>query len=279
MAARIRFIPARRPGPALAGPGRSAKNMIKRIFTSSLGKKYIMAVSGFVLFLFVIGHLVGNLQIFLGAEAINRYGHFLQSNPELIWPARAFLVLMVGLHIWSAIQLSLESKAARPVPYGEYRALGSTYASRHMLMSGLIVLAFIIYHLLHFTAEVQAVNGTGQDFHHFFEATPSSAVAAAIANVPSGQTASPEGRHDIFKMMVVGFNVWWVSASYIIAMGLLCLHLSHGASSMFQSMGWKNEAYRPFLDRAAQVIAVLIFLGYISIPIAILCGYGKEVLK
>src|SRR3954471_10445498 len=112
-----------------------------------------MAISGLVMFLFVIGHLAGNLQIFLGPEAINRYGHFLQTNPELIWPARLFLLLMIALHIWSAIKLSMENKAARPIGYGEYKPVGSSYASRTMLMSGIIIFAFIVYHLLHFTAQ------------------------------------------------------------------------------------------------------------------------------
>src|SRR6266446_8363824 len=99
--------------------------VIENIFKSSLGKKYIMAVTGFVMLLFVIGHLAGNLQIFLGPEAINRYGHFLQSNPEVIWPARLILLLMVGLHIWSAVKLSVENKAARPVAYAQYQPVGS----------------------------------------------------------------------------------------------------------------------------------------------------------
>src|SRR5436305_10354373 len=123
-------------------------NVIANIFNSSLGKKYIMAVTGFVLVLFVIGHLAGNLQVFLGPEAINRYGHFLQSNPELIWPARMFLLAMVGVHIWAASKLSLENKAARPIVYASYTPVASTYASRTMLMSGLIILVFVIYHIL-----------------------------------------------------------------------------------------------------------------------------------
>src|ERR1051325_2384188 len=113
---------------------------ITNIFASSLGKKYVMAVTGFVMFLFVIGHLAGNLQIFLGPEAINRYGHFLQSNTVLICPARVVLVLMVGLHIWAAVELSRENKAARPVAYAQYRPVGSSIASRTMLMSGMIIL-------------------------------------------------------------------------------------------------------------------------------------------
>jgi succinate dehydrogenase / fumarate reductase, cytochrome b subunit len=232
--------------------------IITHIFESSLGKKYVMAVTGFFLLLFVIGHLVGNLQVFLGPEAINRYGHFLQSNLELVWPARIGLLVLVGLHIWSAAKLSLENRAARPIGYGAYQPVGSSYASRTMLMSGLIILAFIIYHLLHFTVQTQYINGTGQNFTTFTD---------------------PEKRHDIFKMLVVGFNNGWVSGFYILGMALLCLHLSHGISSMFQSIGWKNDAYRPLLDKGARVIAGLIFVGYSSIPIAILLGYGKEALK
>src|ERR1017187_1386034 len=239
-------------------------NIITHVFKSSLGKKYVMAVTGFILFLFVIGHLAGNLQIFLGPEAINRYCHFLQSNPERIWPARLTLLLMVGLHIWSATKISLENRAARPIGYAVYQPVGSSYASRTMFVSWSIVLEFIVYHLLHYTVVVQYLNFTGQNFAAFMEPLP-------------GQV--PSERHDIFKMMVVGFSNPWVSAFYVLGLALLCLHLSHGASSMFQSLSWKNEAYRPFLDQAAQPAAALIFLGYASIPVAILCGYGKEVLK
>jgi len=233
-------------------------NLITNIFRSSLGKKFIMAVSGFVLFLFVIGHLAGNLQIFLGREAINRYGHFLQTNPELIWPARLFLLLIVSLHIWAAAKLSLENKAARPLGYDQYQPVGSSYASRTMLMSGLIVFVFVVYHILHFTVQVQCINLTGKDFQKFVE------------------TTGEAKRHDIFNMMVVGFRNAWVSGFYILGMALLYLHLSHGASSMFQSIGWKNRAYGPVLDKLARIVAVLIFLGYCSIPVAILCGYGRE---
>src|SRR3954469_25380735 len=156
--------------------------MISRIFSSSLGKKYVMAASGFFLFLFVVGHLAGNLQVFLGREALNRYGHFLQSNPELIWPARIILLLMVGLHIWSAIRLTVENRAARPQGYAQYQVVAASYASRTMFMSGVIILVFIIYHLLHFTVQVQQINLTGQNVVELHDT---------------------EQRHDIFKMMVV----------------------------------------------------------------------------
>jgi len=229
-------------------------NVITNIFKSSLGKKYIMAISGLVLFLFVAAHLAGNLQFFLGPEAINRYGHFLQSNVELLWPARIFLLLVIGLHIWSAIKLSIENKAARPVAYANWNPTVASYASRTMLMSGIIIFVFIIYHLLHYTVLVKSINFTGTDFSSLEDA---------------------EGRHDIFRMMVLGFSNPLVSGFYIFGIALLCLHLSHGVSAMFQSLGWKSKAYGPCLDKAAKVIAWLIFLGYVAIPISVLLGYGK----
>ena len=217
-----------------------------------------MAVSGLVMFLFVVGHLLGNLQIFLGPESINRYGHFLQSNVELLWPVRIFLLAMIGLHIWSAIKISAENKAARPVQYANWNPTTASYASRTMLMSGIIIFVFIIYHILHYTVQLQYLNFTGQNFTAFEDV---------------------QKRHDIFKMMVVGFSNPLVSGFYVIGIGLLCLHLSHGVSSMFQSLGWKNKTYGPCLDKASRIIAWLIFIGYISIPVAVLLGYGKEALK
>jgi len=234
--------------------------LVANIFGSSLGKKYVMAITGLAMFGFVIAHLIGNLQFFLGPESINRYGHFLQSNVEIIWPARIFLLAMIGLHIWSAIKLSAENKAARPTPYANWNPTAASYASRTMLMSGLIVFAFIIFHLLHYTVMVKAVNLTGHDF----KATP--------------EFYDLEGRHDIFKMMVNGFHNPWVSLFYIVGIGLLCLHLSHGVSAMFSSLGLKNHNYAPILNKGAKIIAWLIFLGYISIPISVMCGYGKGAL-
>ena len=217
-----------------------------------------MAVTGFAMVFFVIGHLIGNLQIFLGPEAINRYGHFLQSNMEIVWPARIGLLVMILLHIWAAIKLSAENRAARPVPYGNWNPTVASYASRTMLMSGLIIAAFIIYHLLHYTAQTKEINFTGRDFHTLTD---------------------EQGRHDIFRMMILGFSSIPVSIFYIIAMALLSLHLSHGVQAMFASLGWKKRSYQPWLNGAAKAIAVFVFVGYSSIPIAILLGYGKEALK
>ena len=233
-------------------------NIVTRIFDSSLGKKYIMALTGFGLFGFVIGHLIGNLQVFLGPEAINRYGAFLQGLGELLWVARISLLVMVLLHIWAAIKLSAENRAARPIAYENYNPTSASYASRTMLMSGLIIFFFIIYHLLHFTVQIPGINFSNQDFKILHDA---------------------KGRHDVFAMMIVGFRQPIVSGFYIIAMTLLSLHLSHGVSAMFQSLGWKKKSYATFLNGFATAVSIFIFVGYISIPIAILLGFGKEVLK
>jgi succinate dehydrogenase / fumarate reductase cytochrome b subunit len=229
------------------------KNFVCNLFCSSLGKKYLMAASGVALFLFVVGHMVGNLQVFLGPEAINRYGHFLQSNVEILWPVRIAMLGIITLHIWSATRLTLENRAARPLPYAQWDPAAASYASRTMMMSGLIVAAFIIYHLLHYTVMVQAINFTGKDFHNLTESLP-----------------NHEERHDIYRMMILGFQQPLVSLFYLVGVGLLCLHLSHGISAMFQSLGWKKYPYGPCLDRGARCVAAVIFLGYASIPVSIL---------
>src|SRR5437868_2951954 len=139
-------------------------NFITRIWRSTIGKKFIMALTGCLLFLFVVAHLLGNLQIFLGPEILNRYGHFLQSNMELIWPARIGLLACVVLHVLAAIGLTARNRAARPVAYeGNPTPIATTYASRTMMMSGIIIAAFIVYHLLHYTALVRSINFSGED--------------------------------------------------------------------------------------------------------------------
>jgi len=231
-------------------------NIVTRFFNSSIGKKYIMALTGFAMVGFVIAHLLGNLQIFLGAESINRYGHFLQSNMEIIWPARIGLLAMILLHIWSAIKLSVENRAARPVEYAQWDPTAASYASRTMLMSGLIIFCFIVYHLLHFTVQIPGINFTDTDFRLLHDA---------------------KDRHDVFAMMVLGFRQPLVSIFYMVGMALLSLHLSHGTSAMFQSLGWKKRSYAGMLDGAAKAIAIFIFIGYSSIPIAIwIFKYGQE---
>jgi succinate dehydrogenase / fumarate reductase, cytochrome b subunit len=230
-------------------------------FQSSLGKKYVMAITGLALFGFVIMHMLGNLQIFLGPDVINSYAAFLQSKPELLWTARSALLVLVVLHIVSAVQLSALNRRARPVNYGEYKIVAASYASRTMLMSGLIVLAFIIYHLLHFTVALPGVNLLTQ--------------SEAIPQADFRGLHDLQGRHDVFRMMVLGFSNLWVSGFYIIGMALLCMHLGHGVSSMFQSLGLKTQRFGGAIDRLATLSAIIIFIGNVSIPVAVLLGYGR----
>jgi succinate dehydrogenase / fumarate reductase cytochrome b subunit len=211
---------------------------------STNGKKVVMAVTGFMMFAFVIGHMLGNLQMFEAPEHINAYGHFLHNLGELLWIERGVLLLAIALHIVATIQLALRSKAARPIGYSRRQAINSSYASRTMYWSGPIVLVFIIFHLLQFTA----------GYLH-----PHATFAAG----------------DVYQNVVSGFQVWWVSAWYIFAIILLGLHLSHGLWSMFQSVGLAHPRLSVYLKFAARSIAAIIILGYISIPISVLLGFIK----
>ncbi|HEX8872847.1 MAG TPA: succinate dehydrogenase cytochrome b subunit [Candidatus Acidoferrum sp.] len=217
-----------------------------RFWQTTVGKKAIMAVTGFILFGFVVGHLLGNLQIFLPPEKINHYAATLRSLPALLWGARITLLLSVALHIWSSFQLWRLQRAARPVPYVKKANVHSTYASRTMLWSGPIILAFVIYHLLHFTFGVAHPGG-------------------------------PFDPHNVYNNVVFGFRVWPVSLFYIIAMVMLCYHLYHGLWSMFQSLGFSHPVYTPWLRRFAKLVATLIAVGNISIPVAVLAGFIKPV--
>ena len=219
-------------------------NRAPGFWASTVGKKIVMAVTGILLFVFVIGHLLGNLQVFEGPAKLNAYGAFLHSIGEFLWPVRIILLIAVTLHIVATVQLALRKKRARPVEYSVKKAIASSYASRTMYWSGPIVLAFIIFHLLHLTA----------GYIH-----PGAAYI--------------EG--DVYHNVVSGFQVWWVSLSYIVAISLLGLHLRHGLWSMFQSLGIHQPQHTARLKTAAMVIAVLIVLGYISIPISILLGLVK----
>jgi len=212
---------------------------------STNGKKAIMAVTGAVLFLFVVGHLLGNLQIFDGRERLNSYAHFLKSTGELLWIVRGTLVVCVLLHIWVTIQLALRNRKARPVGYAKKKSVASSYADRTMYWSGPIVLAFVIFHLLEFTA------GTLHPGAPQFSDT------------------------DVYYNVVSGFSVWWVSAWYIFSMILLGFHLRHGIWSAFQSLGANHPRHTPVLKQAALWIAILITAGYVSIPVSVLAGWVR----
>jgi succinate dehydrogenase / fumarate reductase cytochrome b subunit len=235
-------------------------NIIHHLVTSTLGKKYIMAITGLALFGFVVGHMIGNLQIFLGRDAINTYAQLLHSSKELLWVVRLGLLVVVGLHIWSAVSLTADNRAARPMGYeGNPAPLAASYASRTMIMSGVIIVIFVVYHLLHFTVQVQAINLTGVAFQGLKEL------------LPDGSQ-----RHDVYRMMILGFQNPIVSIFYLVGVGLLCLHLSHGIAAMLQSLGLKSRRSAAWVDRGAGMIAWVLFLGYASIPIAVLMGLGKQ---
>jgi succinate dehydrogenase / fumarate reductase cytochrome b subunit len=235
---------------------------------SSLAKKYIMALSGLVLVGFVTGHMVGNLQMFLHPDWINEYAYKLKTLPYgLLWVVRLTLLVAVAAHIVTAFLLVLENHRARPERYVEKAQLQASFASRTMRYSGGILLLFIIFHIMHFTVQnvhpefkelETTLQGVGT-MHHVYEK-----LAA------SGKTTV----HDVYSMVVHGFSprYWYVSVFYIVSMALLCLHLMHGISSMFQSLGLRNAPWRRRLDRLALVVAVLVFAGFVSIPLASLTG-------
>lgn len=212
---------------------------------STNGKKIIMAITGCILILFVIGHLLGNLLIYAGPARYNSYAAFLHFDGTLLWIIRIVLIVSVLLHIESAVQLWLRNKRARPVGYSRKESIRSSYASRTMYWSGPIVLAFVIFHLLEFT---------GGYIH------PGSQFIAG----------------DVYHNVVAGFSVWWISAWYIFSLCLLGLHLRHGLWSMLQSFGMPHSPAREVvLKRLALWIAVVLMAGYISIPISVLTGLIK----
>jgi len=214
---------------------------------SSLGLKIVMALTGIVLFGFVIGHMIGNLQVYLGPEVFNHYAELLRElgHGMALWIARAGLLVAVGLHIWSAWRLTLMNSAARPVGYREVERRESTYASRTMRWSGVILLLFIVYHLLHFTIGVHAV-------HPQF--------------VPG----------DAYHNFVTGFQNPLVSGFYVLAMLALGLHLYHGAWSFMQTLGLSHPRYDHLRYAFAALVTLVILAGNISFPVAVLTGYVHE---
>ncbi|MDP4610676.1 MAG: succinate dehydrogenase cytochrome b subunit [Opitutales bacterium] len=242
-------------------------------FKSTIGRKILMALSGLVLVLFVLGHMLGNLQIFLGADVINAYAYKLHHllPASALWGIRLFLLGTVTVHIWTAISLTLDNRKARPQGYDVKKSLQSSYGARTMRMSGIIVLAFILFHIAHYTARVVP----SMEYGDASVLSPNE-----VPLVKHGHAVVKEGEpimtFNVNDMMVDGFQVWWVSAFYIIATGLLCLHLSHGFSSMFQSVGLRNTLWRKRLDCLAVLYAWVIFLGFAVIPVACLAGILKE---
>lgn len=218
-------------------------NRLQVLWHSSVGKKSVMAVTGLIGILFVIGHMVGNLQVFQGAERINAYGHLLHGPlNELLWVVRVVLIVAVMLHVIAAWQLTVRDRAARPIAYARRDPQVSTLSSRTLRWGGVLLLIFIIVHILHFTT------GTIR---------------------PAGVFTAG----DVYANVLAGFRIPWVTAFYVIAMVALGMHLYHGTWSSFRSLGMAPPSPRPLKRRLALVVAVLVSVGFAAVPIAVLAGF------
>ena len=236
-----------------ASATRSGPCAVHQWIFSSLGKKTVVAVTGILLVLFVIGHLIGNMTVFLGPDALNTYAEKLHSLGPILWVVRIGLLAVVGLHIYFTMLLWKENQKARPKKYIASNPIGTTVFARTMRLSGLIVLAFVVFHLAHFTARVVD--------------TSYQSMTTTLAGHPV---------HNVYGMVVKGFSSAPMVAIYVVGLFLLTFHLSHGLSSLFQTIGITNTRIRKNYELAGRVVAWLLFLGYVSIPIAILVfGLGK----
>jgi len=222
---------------------------------STIGKKILMALTGFVLAGFVLIHMLGNLQFFIDPEAINSYAHHLQTLPGVIlWGFRGTLLLAVIIHVWMAILVSHDKASARPEKYQVNANVQASYASRTMMMGGIILLCFICFHIAHFTLKVLPTHYEPESYILMSD--------GASFTVPN-----------VYKMMVDGFKNTWVSLFYIIGTAALCFHLSHGVSSMFQTVGLRNETWRYRLNWLALIYGVGVFAGFAIIPISVMMGW------
>ena len=219
------------------------------MFKTSLGKKYWMALTGCLLMGFVVAHLLGNLQIFLGPDWLNEYAEHLEELPLLLWPARALLASALAVHMTLGILLAVENRRARPVRYAVGATVQASLPSRAMVFLGIAIFTFIVYHLLHFTFGV---------------------VDPSIAEM-----SDAKGRHDVYSMVILGFQNGPVAAVYLIAMFFLAAHLSHGAWSFLQTLGVLREAGIARAKRSALVFSMLVFIGYGSIAVASYAGWLK----
>ena len=226
-----------------AGPGPLA-----RLLDSSVGSKVVVGLTGMVLVGWLVGHLSGNLLVFAGQDAVNAYAAWLHSMPAVIWGTRVLLLLCVVLHVVTTARLTRMNRDARPQRYRYNSTVESTLSGRTMIWSGMLVLAYVVYHLLHMTWGVT-------DPEHFRMAL-----------------TDPQGRPDVFSMLVHGFQQAPVAIVYIVANVLLGLHLSHGVSSFFQTLGVTNKEYRPLLQKVGPLFAGAMATCFVSIPAAVMLG-------
>ncbi len=228
--------------------GDSLLGSLTRFFLSAVGSKVVMAATGLGLFLFVVGHLAGNLLAYVGRDAFNNYAITLKSNAILLWGARSALLIGVPLHVLTAIRTVQLNRAARPVPYAFDNKSPARTAAKTMMLSGLVVLVYFLYHLAHFTL-------------HLTGPQPASTLA--------------DGNFDAYSMLVMGFQQPLIALLYIGAQVLLAAHLSHGVYSIFQHLGFWGSKWTPFLKNASLVAGYGICAAFASIPLAVLLGIIK----
>jgi succinate dehydrogenase cytochrome b subunit len=212
---------------------------VARFYESTIGKKVIMAVTGLILFGYLILHMLGNLQIFLGPTVMDHYAEALHGNPALLWTARTVLLVSVILHIWASVALTKVKRDARPVAYVKRTNVVSTWGSRTMMWSGPVIAAFVVFHLLHLT--------TGTIHSQFVALHP-------------------------YENLVSGFLIVPFALIYIAVMVLIGFHLSHGIWSMFQSVGFSHPRYTPAIKKFAAIFSWILIAGFISVPLAVLAG-------
>ena len=222
---------------------------VQRLYRSSLGAKYVMALTGVMLFFFLIAHLLGNLQVFAGADAMNAYAKGLRDLGPLLWVARIGLLVVAVVHIVTELKLAKANQAARPVAYAKQASRQIKPQTKTMVLSGLVLLGYALYHLAHFT--------WGFVLHDY------------------STLVDAQGRHDVFAMVVKSFQCWWVSASYLVALLFLALHLCHGITSAFQTFGLNHAKYACAIKLAGPAVSGALFAGYASIPVACWIGLVK----
>ena len=234
---------------ASAVPGVRRPNPLLAFARSSIGKKWVVGISGSLLVLFVLAHLVGNLTIYVGpfGEGINVYAQALHASPLFLWAARGGLVVVFLVHIFTALSLVLENRRARPQRYAVKARLQSTIFARTMALSGLVVLSFLIFHVLQFAAGFS----------------------------PHSHLYDLEGRHDVAAMIILSFHNPLVSGFYLLSILLLGMHLSHGISSIFQTFGLNGRKSSSLIRRGALVVSWALMAGFASIPVAAVSGYLK----
>jgi len=223
------------------------------LLTSSVGKKYLMAISGAGLFAFVIVHMLGNWLIFFGPDAINSYAFKLKSAPVLLWTARIGLLALAVIHVVCAVSLTIDNRRAKPTKYAVGKPVDTSWSSRTMALTGSILLTFIIFHILHFTT--QHIDFSYRNLYAVYE----------------GKKV-----HDVYNMVVKGFSNPIIAGFYMISVILLGAHLSHGVQSMFRSLGFHSKSIFPLVRKAAVVFGFAIALGMSSVPASVLLGLVKS---